>query len=64
MKYVHFYAEGSFCESDSFKDKVGSDEYVAMTDEEYDNLIGGDERREKAEQLKNRIEMINNSRSN
>jgi len=41
MKYIHNYLDGSFCESTSFESKVGQDNYLSITDEQYEDLCKG-----------------------
>lgn len=35
MKYIHFYEDGSYCESDSFE---GTPNTVVLEDEQYEQL--------------------------
>ena len=41
MKYIHDYKDGSFCMSDTFKDKIGQPNYLQVSDDIYEDLVKG-----------------------
>lgn len=41
MKYIHDYKNNDFCESESFESKVDGVNYIAISDEDYEDLLIG-----------------------